>query len=250
MNKQQISYMSATSFGKTERQGQSYMVMAEIINLIIPLDTVIPITRLHLSPFFFSIKGKSRDLQKTAGRLQSFNEAGRYSRSTDLNIVRASRFFKGLRSWTPHLNLLEWKGRLLWRPSSNFLTMANVTQNTAQSKPDSRVASVFCVRVRDNNSPFIKEKLESQPMTIFLCIVTQSRRLLNNGDQLIFNVFSPNSHAFVPLHRSDENKMWLGASRPPSRSRACAPFNLLVAFLRTCALLLGDRPIPPTSLNG
>lgn len=36
---------------KTERQGQSYMVMAEIINLIIPLDTVIPITRIRLNPF-------------------------------------------------------------------------------------------------------------------------------------------------------------------------------------------------------
>lgn len=53
MNKQQISYMSVTLFWKSERQGQLYMVMAEIINFIIPLDTVIPITRLHLSPFSF-----------------------------------------------------------------------------------------------------------------------------------------------------------------------------------------------------
>lgn len=53
MNKQQISYMSVTLSWKSEQQGQTYMVMAEIINWIIPLDTAIPITRLHLSPFSF-----------------------------------------------------------------------------------------------------------------------------------------------------------------------------------------------------
>lgn len=42
------------------------MVMAEIINLIIPLDTAIPITGIHLNPLFCPIKGKFKDLQKTA----------------------------------------------------------------------------------------------------------------------------------------------------------------------------------------
>lgn len=169
--------------------------------------------KITFEPLFFSIKGKFGDLQKTASWLQTFKEARRYNRPTDFNIVQFLNF-RGFRSQTLHLNLHEWKGRLLWQPSSNILTMANVTQSTGQSKTGSRVASVFCARVRDNNSPFIKLQLESQPMTIFLCIVIQSRRLLNNGDQLIFHVFSPNSHAFVPLHRSDENKMWLGASQP------------------------------------
>lgn len=53
MNEQQITIQECDFIWKTERQGQSYMVMAEIINLIIPLDTVIPITRLHLTHFSF-----------------------------------------------------------------------------------------------------------------------------------------------------------------------------------------------------
>lgn len=45
------NFMQECDFIWKKRQGQSYMVMVEIINLIIPLDSVIPITRIHLNPF-------------------------------------------------------------------------------------------------------------------------------------------------------------------------------------------------------
>lgn len=48
MNKQRITYMTDFIWENCEwRQGQCCMVMAGIINWIIPLGTVIPITRLH-----------------------------------------------------------------------------------------------------------------------------------------------------------------------------------------------------------
>lgn len=75
-------------------------------------------------------------------------------------------------------------------------------------------SKLYSLQLDDGQKTSIQDgKPEGQQMALLLCDVTQWWPLFSHYHQLIYHVFTSDSHAVVPIDRSDENKMCVAMSQ-------------------------------------